>query len=276
MAGIFEGKRLRGGFRRLLAAFPALFMLGLTGCWTTVSSEPQVDPVSLAAAVRDVGLDQLRQGNYSMAIRKLQQAELKNPSDPLVYYGLGEAYRRKGLLNEAELNLLKSLEVSPDSQAPSHQLAVLTLATLYLQGERYDETEALCDILIVDPTYDRPWEALNVRGWAQYKSGQFEKARASYLEALSFRSDYAVAHFNLGILDHGQQRWPDALRELQVAAKSKDLAPSARSEAHFLMAEIYMIQGRRSDAIRSFGLSIEIAPDGEWAEKSRSKLEILL
>lgn len=251
-------------------------MLGLTGCWTTVSSEPKVDPIALAAAVRDVGLDQLRQANYSMAIRKLQQAELKNPNDPLVYYGLGEAYRRKGLLDEAELNLLKSLEVSPDSQAPSHQLAVLTLAAVYLQEERYGEAEALCDVLIVDPTYDRPWEALNVRGWAQYKSGQVEKARESYLEALSFRSDYPVAHFNLGILDHGQRRWPEALSELQLAAESRGLAPSARSEAHFLMAEIYMIQGRRSEAIRSFGLAIEIAPDGKWAEESRSKLENLL
>ncbi|MDE0886344.1 MAG: tetratricopeptide repeat protein [Myxococcota bacterium] len=276
MSGIFERKQFEGRSRRLLATLSALFMLGLTGCWTTVSSEPKVDPIALAAAVRDVGLDQLRQANYSMAIRKLQQAELKNPNDPLVYYGLGEAYRRKGLLDEAELNLLKSLEVSPDSQAPSHQLAVLTLAAVYLQEERYGEAEALCDVLIVDPTYDRPWEALNVRGWAQYKSGQVEKARESYLEALSFRSDYPVAHFNLGILDHGQRRWPEALSELQLAAESRGLAPSARSEAHFLMAEIYMIQGRRSEAIRSFGLAIEIAPDGKWAEESRSKLENLL
>jgi len=223
-----------------------------------------------------VGLDQLRQGNYSMAIRKLQQAELKNPSDPLVYYGLGEAYRRKGLLDEAEVNLLKSLEVSSDSQSPSHQLAVLTLATLYIQEERYAEAEALCEVLVDDPTYDRPWEALNVRGWAQYKSGQFDKARESYREALSFRSNYAVAHFNLGILDYGEKRWPGALRELDIAAESKDLAPSARAEAHFLMGEIYMIQGRKAEAVESFGFAIEMAPDGEWAQKSRSKLEILL
>jgi tetratricopeptide (TPR) repeat protein len=235
-----------------------------------------VDPIALAAAIRDLGLDQLRQGNYSMAIRKLQRAELKNPEDPLVYYGLGEAFRRKGLLAEAEVNLLKSLELSPDPHAQSYQLAVLTLSVLYIQEERYEEAVVLCQVLIDDPTYERPWTALTNRGWAQYKSEQFEAARVSYQEALGYRSTYAVAHFNLGILEQERGRWLDAVRQLDLAAKSREMSSEARSEAYFRLGEIYMTLGRKDEAIEKFGLAIEKAPDGEWAEKSRSRLEVLL
>ncbi len=269
--GIF----LLRSFSGPLAAI-SVSLLVLSGCWTTTSSEPEVDPIALAAAIRDLGLDQLRQGNYSMAIRKLQRAELKNPEDPLVYYGLGEAFRRKGLLAEAEVNLLKSLELSPDPHAQSYQLAVLTLSVLYIQEERYEEAVVLCQVLIDDPTYERPWTALTNRGWAQYKSEQFEAARVSYQEALGYRSTYAVAHFNLGILEQEQGRWLDAVRQLDLAAKSREMSSEARSEAYFRLGEIYMTLGRKDEAIEKFGLAIEKTPDGEWAEKSRSRLEVLL
>ena len=270
-----RGILLLRSFSGPLAAISVSFLV-LSGCWTTTSSEPEVDPIALAGAIRDLGLDQLRQGNYSMAIRKLQRAELKNPEDPLVYYGLGEAFRRKGLLAEAEVNLLKSLELSPDPHAQSYQLAVLTLSVLYIQQERYEEAVVLCQVLIDDPTYERPWTALTNRGWAQYKSEQFEAARLSYQEALGYRSTYAVAHFNLGILEQEQGRWLDAVRQLDLAAKSREMSSEARSEAYFRLGEIYMTLGRKDEAIEKFGLAIEKAPDGEWAEKSRSRLEVLL
>lgn len=270
-----RGISLLRSFSGPLAAISVSFLV-LSGCWTTTSSEPEVDPIALAGAIRDLGLDQLRQGNYSMAIRKLQRAELKNPEDPLVYYGLGEAFRRKGLLAEAEVNLLKSLELSPDPHAQSYQLAVLTLSVLYIQQERYEEAVVLCQVLIDDPTYERPWTALTNRGWAQYKSEQFEAARVSYQEALGYRSTYAVAHFNLGILEQEQGRWLEAVRQLDLAAKSREMSSEARSEAYFRLGEIYMTLGRKDEAIEKFGLAIEKAPDGEWAEKSRSILEVLL
>lgn len=270
-----RGILLLRSFSGPLAAILVSFLV-LSGCWTTTSSEPEVDPIALAGAIRDLGLDQLRQGNYSMAIRKLQRAELKNPEDPLVYYGLGEAFRRKGLLAEAEVNLLKSLELSPDPHAQSYQLAVLTLSVLYIQQERYEEAVVLCQVLIDDPTYERPWTALTNRGWAQYKSEQFEAARVSYQEALGYRSTYAVAHFNLGILEQEQGRWLEAVRQLDLAAKSREMSSEARSEAYFRLGEIYMTLGRKDEAIEKFGLAIEKAPDGEWAEKSRSILEVLL
>jgi type IV pilus assembly protein PilF len=248
----------------------------LSGCVTTVSSEREVDPVALAAAVRDVGLDYVRQGNYPMAIRTLQDAQRQNPNDPRTYSGLGEAYRSKGLLAEAEANFLLALETDPNPQSADRQNATLNLSAVYIQLEQYPEAEALCQILIDDPTYASPWIALTQRGWVQNRSGRFQEARSSYVEALDFRSDYALAHFNLGILDQEQGRWLDAIYQLDLVTDSKQMSLPAQAEAHFRIGEIYMTLGRRDKAVLHFKAANEKAPESESGAKSHSYLELLL
>ena len=271
-------RRLREAGGSILALLLVVFfgLLGTPGCLTTTSSEPEVDPIALAAAVRDVGLDQLRQGNNAMAVRKLREAELGNPEDPLTYAGLGEAFRRKGKLKEAETNLRRSLELSPDVHAQDYQRAALTLAAVYIQMQRYPEAEVLCQSLIDDPTYAQPWEALTNLGWAQFKSGRFQEARASYEEALDFRSSYVRARFNLGILDQEQGRWMSAIRQFELALEGGQMGPEAVAEANFRLGEIFMTLGRRDRALDHFRVAAEKSPDGEWGEESRKYLELLL
>jgi len=270
-----EARSSRRQGRSFLGTLLALVLL-LPACWTTTSSTPEVDPVALAAAIRDIGLDQLDQGNYAMAIRKLQEAQAMNSDDPLTYFGLGEAFRSKGLVAQAEANLLRSLEISPDPHAPNYQRAVLTLAAVYIQQERYSEAEEQCQILIDDPTYSAPWIALTNRGWAQYKSGRLQAARESYREALEFRSDDPLAHFNLGILSQDQSRWLDAIRAFERAVKAPGMPSNFLAEVHFRMGEIYMTLGEKAEALEHFGIALEEAPEGQWGEKSRAYLEILL
>ena len=269
---LFRTYRRSGG---LLVALCMVCGLG-AGCLTTVSSEPEVDPIAKAASVRNVGLDYVRQGQYAMAIRTLQDAQRQNPSDPLTYSGLGEAFRSKGLLPEAEANLLLSLEKSPSPQAPDYQRATLTLAAVYIQMERYPEAEALCQILIDDPTYESPWIALTNRGWAEYRSGRFLEAQSSYEEALDFRSDYALAHFNLGQLDQAQSRWLSAIRQFELASESKQMSPIAQAEAHFRMGEIYITLDRKDKAVEQFRAAGEKAPQDKWGIESRTYLDMLL
>ncbi|HIF99710.1 MAG TPA: tetratricopeptide repeat protein [Myxococcales bacterium] len=207
---------------------------------------------------------------------QLRHGDPDAPSDPLTYYGLGEAYRSKGLLPEAEDYLLLSLSNSASPQDHNYQTATLTLAAVYIQMERYPEAEALCQILIDDPTYARPWIALTNRGWAEYKSGRFLEAQDSYEEALDFRSDYAPAHFNLGKLDQSQSRWLSAVRQLELASESKQMSPRAQAEAHFRMGEIYITLDLRDKAIEQFRAAAEKAPQHKWGTDSRTYLDMLL
>lgn len=263
-----QGRRL-GLLLLLLALLPG-------GCVTTSSSAPEIDPEGLAAAVRDVGLDYLRQGNSAMAIRELQKSLLDNPDDPLTYLGLAAAYRSKGLIDLAEQNALRSLELGTDPHAANYQLAVLTLATIYVQQERYQEARVQCQILIDDPTYASPWVPLTTRGWAEFKTAQFEEARISYLEALDYRPGYELAHFNLGILEQSEKRWRDAVAHLQAAVESGRMSPDALAEAHYRLGEVYMTLGRRDKAIAQFELALEESPEGKWGVEARSYLDLLL
>ena len=248
--------------------------LGL-GC-THTGPQPYVpDEKRLAASVRDVGIDLLYQGRTAMAIRKLNEAAARNPKDPITYLSLGEAYRRKGMLQEAKSNLMLSLELNEDSQDYNHQETRLNLSVLYIQLGEYEQASLECQKLLEDPTFSTPWRALTNLGWAHYKLGRLGLARGSFEEALEFHPRYAPAHLNLGMLDQTEQRWLAAIRHYELAAESNRMPSEAIAEANFHMAEIYVSMGQREKAISYFDMALKRSPYGEWGEQSQSYLELL-
>ncbi len=252
-----------------------LVALGLAGCVTTTTDAPQMDEASMASATRDVGIDHLAQGRTAMAIRKLSEALSYDPSDPTTHHWLGDAYRRKGMFAEAEAELLTSLKLNPDTANYDHQETVLNLAALYIQTKRFDDARIRCQTLIDNPTFSTPWRALTNRGWAEYSLGQYEAARASFLEALDFHPRYSPAHFNLGILEQRERHFLEALRRFELALDSRRLSPDGEAEANYRMAEVYVSLGRRGKAIEHFSMAVERSPYGQWGTQSKSYLELL-
>jgi type IV pilus assembly protein PilF len=251
-----------------------LLALLSSGCASTTSKE-RADEIALAAAIRDVGIDHLAQGRTARSIRKLDEARLKNPKDPVTYLWLGEAYRRKGMLERAEENFVRALELSPDKTSFDHQETVLNLAALHIQMKRYEEAIVGCDLLIADPTVSTPWRALTNRGWAQYKLGRDDEARESYEEALDFHPNYSPAQFNLGILEQKELHMVEAIRRFEQAIEGQRMGPDAVAEANYRIAEIYVTLGRRGKAIEHFTMAMEVSPYGDWASQSKSYLELL-
>jgi Tfp pilus assembly protein PilF len=245
-----------------------------SGCVTT-TDETQQDAQTLAAATRDVGIDHLAQGRTALAIRKLKEALLYDPTDPIAHQWLGDAYRRKGMLAEAEAQLLVSLSLNTDPSDYNHQETLLGLSALYIQMKRYDEARARCQQLIDTPTFSTPWRALTNRGWAEYKQGMLAEARASFEQALDFHPRYSPAHFNLGILDQRERRYLDAIRRFELALDARRLSPDGEAEANYRMAEVYVSLGQRAKAIEHFSVALERAPYGQWGTQSKSYLELL-
>jgi tetratricopeptide (TPR) repeat protein len=239
------------------------------GC-ATLNSEEQAKQIALAAAIRDVGIDHLSQGRTALSLRKLEEARLMNPEDPVTYLWLGEAFRRKGLLEKAEANFVRALELSPDKTDFNYQETLLNLSALQIQLKRYEEAIANCDLLIDDPTFATPWRGLTNRGWAEFKIGRIDDARRSYLEALDFHHTYSPAHFNLGILEQQAKRMIEALRRFELAIEGQRMGPDAIAEANYRMAEIYVAVGRRSKAIEHFSVALEVSPYGSLAADSKT------
>jgi Tfp pilus assembly protein PilF len=256
------------------AAVLGATLLGI-GCIHSGPRPFEPDQERVAASMRDVGIDLLNQGRTAMAIRKLSQARIRNPKDPITYQTLGEAYRRKGMLEEAKANLLKSLELNEDSQDYNYQEALLNLSALYIQLGQYEAARQQCEKLVADPTFSTPWRALTNLGWAEFKLGRLGLARTSFEEALDFYPRYPQAHLNLGMLDQREQRWLAAIRHYELAADSSLMAPDGIAQANFHIAEIYVSMGDREKAIAHFGVALERSPYGRWGEQSQSYLELL-
>ena len=240
------------------------------GCVTTETpgSGPQSDS-SQAVAKLNVGLDYLSQGRTAMAIRELQLAAELKPDDPEILLWLGEGYRRKGRLEEAQAYMEEALVASPNSH-----LVRLNLSGLYIQLERYDDAIIQADALMADATFPTPWEALNNRGWAELQIGAFESAEASFVEALEYHPRYWPSRLNLGILasERGDKR--AAIEHFnEVLERGPDAF--ALAEANYRIGEVYVTWGHRQKAIGHFQAAIDNSPDSRWGEQARGYLDLL-
>lgn len=246
-------------------------LLGLaasSGCASSSGPSAETkEPDSRARAHYDLGVDHLKNGRTALAIRDLQIAAKAEPRAPRIHHALAEAYRRRGLLEDARRELLTALEIEP-----AHHGARLNLSAVYIQMERYPEAIAEARRVVEDPTFAAPWQALVNIGWSQHRLGQIAEARASYELALEYRPGFWRALLNLGILD---AEAGDAAAALDRFRQVLALRPGAFAEAevHYRIAEIHVARGEREAAIQHLGEVVASQRGGEWARRSEKILE---
>ncbi len=77
--------------------------------------------------------------------------------------------------------------------------AYVNLAIIFAgRGDDQAVENSLTDALILDPQHP---VALNQLGMLQRRQGKFLQAEAAYLKAVTVSPDYALAHYNLGVLN---------------------------------------------------------------------------
>jgi tetratricopeptide (TPR) repeat protein len=224
---------------------------------------------SRARAHHSVGATHLREGRIALAIRELRAAEQLNPRDKWIQLGLAEAYRRKNLSADAERHLKKALVIDP-----TFQDARLTLSGLYIQTERYPESIAEAQLLIDDPTFPKPWEALVNKGYALMLLRRRTEARETLDLALEYHDRYWRAHLNLGILDEEEGKRLDAMERFERVL-GLGAGPLASAEANYRMAEIYLSLGNRERALEHLVAASSQRPSGAWGKRSEDTLKAL-
>ena len=252
-----------------LAALVAL----AAGCATTdtVGARPVVteDAVREARAHHSQGAALLKEGKIALAIRELRAAAGLNPNDPWIRLALGEAYRLRGMMTEAEHELREAIAIDPKFQEGR-----LTLSGIYIQQERYAEAIAEAQLLIDDATYADVWMPLTNKGFAEIRLGQLSEARKSLELAAEVKDSYWRAHLNLGILasleGHRDEALASFARVLECGAGTM-----GEAEANYRTAEIYVSLGDQSRAIRHLLAATERNPDGQWGRASAEYLKRL-
>jgi Tfp pilus assembly protein PilF len=245
-------------------------LTGFSGCASGPTAEEVARDTKIGRARRDVGIDYLAKGRTPMAIRELQHSHLLAPNDPVTIHWLGEAYRRRGLLDKALVHMLEAVELDPES----HELR-LNIAGLFIQLGRFREAAEQSQVLIDDPTFSAPWKAYTNLGWAELQLGNLTSARENLEEALAFKSDYWPARLNLGILEANSGRSLAAIVNFESVLEKRNLGVSAESEATYRLGEAYVSMGQRSKALEYFKRSAERMPLGRWAQQSEEYLKLL-
>jgi Tfp pilus assembly protein PilF len=248
----------------------AILLFGISGCASGPTAQERERDQRVGRARRDVGIDYLANGRTPMAIRELQHSDILAPGDPVTVHWLGEAYRRRGLLDKALEYMLKAVEMD----AEDHELRV-NLAGLYIQLGRYQEALEHSQILIDDPTFPSPWRAYTNLAWAQLQLGQLSVARENLLEALAFKPDYWPARLNLGILEAKSGRSLAAIVNFETVLERRNISQNAESEATYRLGEAYVSMGQRAKALEYFKRSAERMPLGHWAQQSGEYLKLL-
>ena len=84
-------------------------------------------------------------------------------------------------------------------QYPQYPGAYVNLAIIHANNENNDEARSVLDAaLALNPNHPA---ALNQLGMLLRKNGKFLEAEAAYLKAVTVSPDYALAHYNLGVLN---------------------------------------------------------------------------
>ncbi len=100
-------------------------------------------------------------------------------------------------------------------QYPDYPGAHVNLAIIHANNEDDDATRAALDAaLALDPNHP---VALNHLGMLLRRNGNFLEAEAAYLKAVTVSPDYALAHYNLGVLNELYlQRLEPALHHFEI------------------------------------------------------------
>jgi Tfp pilus assembly protein PilF len=219
----------RHGWLRLAAA---LALVAGLGCVTTESPElKKPDPVAQAKkqaeAKYNLGIDHLKNGRTALAVRELRASLELEPRDPWSHFAIAEAYRRQGRTDDSIFHLEQAMELKP-----AFHSARLNLSGVYIQRNDYEAAAYHAQILLDDPTFAKPWSALNNLGWSQYRLGKTQEARGNLEMAGEYNERYWPALLNLGILEASEGRRLEALRVLwhwrrRTIAAPRSSSPSA-------------------------------------------------
>jgi tetratricopeptide (TPR) repeat protein len=116
------------------------------------------------------------------------------PPAAMTMFEQAAASMASGDIVEAELRFKEFLLQYPDYPGAHVNLAIIHLAN----GNDAAVRVSIDAALAIDPNHPA---ALNQKGMLLRRNGNFLEAEAAYMKAVTVSPDYALAHYNLGVLN---------------------------------------------------------------------------
>ena len=237
-------------------------------------------PEMTAAGYEEAGDRYLGQGNLDMAFIHYQKSLQLDPKQVRLRYKMGSLFLEKRMLQEAQKEFEEVLRSSPDDALAYEGLGRAS----FLSGQ-LDKAEGFLRQAI---HHDRTlWRAYNLLGILCDRQDRLDEAIGYYQAAVTLRSNIGFLYNNLGVslLLKGENE-----KAVKAFMEALDLDPSDsriannlglglcrlgkyqeafgafrktgdEASAHYNLGYVYMVQGRRGDAIASFEKAIVSKPE---------------
>jgi serine/threonine protein kinase/tetratricopeptide (TPR) repeat protein len=195
-------------------------------------------------------------GDQELAAKAARKAGLLKPSSGWEHYALGRIAFAAGAYDQADHHFKAAVDAEPKELWPNfyHGRAAYELK----QYEEALTAFAVCVAL----AHQAPWCYYN-RGLANAQLGLGDSARRDFNRALELDPHLAAAALDRGMLSYNEQRYDDALSDLQRAAT--DGADAGK--VAYTLALIYTALGDRAAALRQLEALFAAQPDHEAGRK---------
>ena len=225
-----------------------LLSLTLVACQSTSTfSKPLSERSKLAEINTELGGQYLSNGEYQIAMDKLNKAIELDPRHVDAHATLGLLYSVLGQHEQAEASFKQALRIEPNNSA-----ALNNYGQFLCQRGRYDEGQKTIMKAVENPLYRNAENAYYNAGVCALTGGQLEQADANFRRALERDPQLAPALLQMADLSLQQQHALQGRAYLQRFVAVAD----ANARSLWLGVQIERQLGDR-DAEASYGLQLE-------------------
>lgn len=246
-----------------LCTFSAVALLTLAGC---SSNQPSKDETRASVHLQS-GVEALHKGDYSKALRSLNEAAKFDPKLPEVWSNLGVAYAGKSDHVKAEESWKKALAVDP-----KYHDARLNLGILYTRLKRYPEAERLLMEAAKDLTYDKLHQVAYRRAIIYLRLNRPLLAEQQLKNSVRENKTFCPAWFRLGLIQKERGDYAEAAESFNGSVAGTCYK---NPEAHYEIAQLFLKANDLKQARSKFLEVIQLFPSSDWAQKSEATLNAL-
>lgn len=242
-------------------------VISLSLFWTGCAGKTE-DDKKRALYHLQIGSGHLAKGNYPGALGEFLKAEELDKENPLVHNQLGLAYYLRQKFTEAEKQFQMAIRFKPLFTEARNNLG-RTLIEL----KKYREAIAELQIAAKDLLYSEPEKVHANIGLAYFQMNDFAKAEKAFFESLKLRRKNCMAMAYYGRCLYEQSVFEKAAESLDQAIEA--CKTMKLEDPYYYSAMSYMKAGQREQAVARLEEGLVAFPEGQFAAKSRSMLELL-
>ncbi len=207
-------------------------------------------------------------GRYPEAIRTISAAYKLNPSDPTIGNALGLAYHARGRSDLGIKYLLEALTLDPNFTEARNNLV-----RVYIEIKDFKSAQHQLNLVKKDLTYPALDRVHFNEGLLYFDQKQYQKALIPFQSAIKHSRNSCPAHHFYGKSLFEIGRYDEASFALDRAIHF--CQKSGSDEPHFLSALSYYRSGDKRKAAVRFDEITKLYPNGQFADKAKSMLEIV-